>query len=455
LQNFLKGIAKIALLIFVALLWFAFGDYTPEVKDKQRSSLPNVLVQNQEALASVSPEKKHFSPGANLLSDDLEELAAYKAQLKRQHQTGQMKASAIEDSLQAKMDRLEQKTKEYLELEREIMKDRQKLYDQQKKISQQKKLLFRQDSRISKQRYVIITIGALSLVVLLLLLFAIRSNKQRRLANLMLTRRKIEIEKQKQLVDEKQKEILDSIKYAKRIQSALMANEKLMGDNLPEHFILFRPKDIVAGDFFWAASLPDSFMYVTGDSTGHGVPGAFMSLLNINKLSEAVRQKQITRPDLVLNYVRQNIIEALNPEGSNEECKDGMDAILCRLDRKNMRLQYAAANSNFCIIRRREIITLRADKMPVGKSHDDHIPFSYNEVALEKGDVIYTFSDGYGDQFGGPKGKKFKHRMLREILVKISELPLSMQKRMLEKQLEDWMGHLEQVDDVLVIGVRV
>jgi serine phosphatase RsbU (regulator of sigma subunit) len=360
----------------------------------------------------------------------------------------------LEDTLKARLARLEDKKEEYVRLLKEIDKDRQTLYEQQKKITRQKKLLYRQDSRISTQRNVIVIIGIL-LLALFLLIYVVRANKQRKIANLLLTRKKIEIEKQKTLVDEKQKEILDSIKYAQRIQKALIANDKMMSDNLKDYFILFKPKDIVAGDFYWAAQLPDSFIYVTGDSTGHGVPGAFMSLLNITKLNEAVNQKNITRPDLILNSVRENIILALNPIGSVEESKDGMDAILCNIDLKNRVLQYAAANNNFCIIRKREIIPMRADKMPIGKSNDDTKPFTLNEVKLEKDDMIYTFTDGYGDQFGGPRGKKFKHRILREILVKISELPPAMQKNMLEKQLEDWKGHLEQVDDVLVIGVRV
>ncbi|MCC6371766.1 MAG: DUF4154 domain-containing protein [Bacteroidia bacterium] len=362
---------------------------------------------------------------------------------------------SLEDSLLRKIEQLNSKEEEFKKINAEIERSRLSLYDQERKISKQKRMLYSQGSKITQQKMVIVVICVLSAFVLLLLFFAIRNNNQRKKAMQLLSRRKSEIERQKQLVDEKQKEILDSINYAKRIQKALMANEKVMNDNLNEHFIFFKPKDIVAGDFYWAARLPDSFLYVTGDSTGHGVPGAFMSLLNITKLNEAVNQKLITRPDLILNDVRENIIAALNPEGSLEESKDGMDAILCRIDFANMKLQYSAANSNFCIIRKREILNLKADKMPIGKSNDDTIPFTFNEIALHKGDMIYTFSDGYGDQFGGPKGKKFKHKMLKEILVKISELSPETQHAMLERQLEDWMGHLEQVDDILVIGVRV
>ena len=179
-----------------------------------------------------------------------------------------------------------------------------------------------------------------------------------------------------------------------------------------------------------------------------------MSLLNISKLNDAIA-KQTTRPDLVLNDVKTGIIKALNPEGSSEESKDGMDAILCKLDRKNMKLQFAAANNSFCIVRNKNIITCKADKMPVGKSHDDNSKFTFNEILLEKGDMIFTFTDGYGDQFGGPEGKKFKHKKLRDIFVQVSEMPINKQKEIIANTFESWKGELEQVDDVLVIGVRV
>jgi serine phosphatase RsbU (regulator of sigma subunit) len=185
------------------------------------------------------------------------------------------------------------------------------------------------------------------------------------------------------------------------------------------------------------------------------VPGAFMSLLNISKLNAAINQKRIKRPDLVLNDVKKNLIRALNPEGSSEESKDGMDATLLRLDQKNLKLQFAAANNSFCIVRNQEVIICKADKMPIGKSHDDNALFSFNEVAVQKGDMIYTYTDGYGDQFGGPEGKKFKHRKLREIFQQVADLPAKEQFLILEKRFEDWKGKSEQVDDVLVIGVRV
>lgn len=266
---------------------------------------------------------------------------------------------------------------------------------------------------------------------------------------------KEEITHQKHIVEEKQKEIIDSINYAQRIQRALLAGDKLLKENLGDHFVLFKPKDIVAGDFYWGTPLDDSFMLITADCTGHGVPGAFMSLLNISKLSETINEKNITRPDLVLNNVRSEIIRSLNPDPSKDVSQDGMDCILCKLDLKNRKLEYAAANNSFYIVRDKQLISCPADKMPVGKSHDDTKPFALHEVRLEPGDVIYTLTDGYADQFGGPKGKKFKYKQLEEMLIEIAHEPMEKQKQILSDTVEKWRGNLEQVDDICIIGIRV
>lgn len=265
---------------------------------------------------------------------------------------------------------------------------------------------------------------------------------------------KEEITIQKHMVEEKQKEIIDSINYAQRIQQALLAGDKLLQKNLGDHFVLFKPKDIVAGDFYWGTSTSTGFMLITADCTGHGVPGAFMSLLNISKLSETINEKQITRPDLVLNNVRSEIIRSLNPNPTDNS-QDGMDCILCKFDFANRTLEYAAANNSFYIVRNNTLISCKADKMPVGKSHDDPKPFSLHTVQLQPGDTIYTLTDGYPDQFGGPKGKKFKYRQLEEMFVKIASLPTSKQKEMLANALNEWRGNLEQVDDICIIGIRI
>jgi serine phosphatase RsbU (regulator of sigma subunit) len=259
---------------------------------------------------------------------------------------------------------------------------------------------------------------------------------------------------QKSIVEEKQKEILDSINYAKRIQFALLASEKLLSDHLPEHFVFFRPKSVVSGDFYWGTPIDDGFMYITADCTGHGVPGAFMSLLNMSKLNHVINEKKITRPDLVLNELRTEIISALNPKGSGES-KDGMDAVLCRIFLREKRLDYAAANNSFYIVRDKKLLICKADKMPVGKSHDDATLFSYNQIQLQEGDVVYTFTDGFADQFGGPLGKKYKYKQMEELFLEIHQLPMQRQNEEIAKSFSHWKGLLEQVDDVCIIGLRI
>jgi serine phosphatase RsbU (regulator of sigma subunit) len=264
-----------------------------------------------------------------------------------------------------------------------------------------------------------------------------------------------EIKEQKHLIEEKHKEITDSINYAERIQRTFLATQQHLDDNLDEYFVLFKPKDIVSGDFYWSATLNNGlFALATADSTGHGVPGAIMSLLNISSLELAVKDK-LTQPSQILNYSRKEIIERLKRDGSPEGGKDGMDCSLCLYDFQNMKLLVAAAHSPVWIARGHEVIEIKADKMPVGKHDRQDIPFTQQTIELLKGDVIYTLTDGFPDQFGGEKGKKFMSKNLRELLSKNAHLPLKEQKTILEKTFADWMGNVEQVDDVTIVGVRI
>lgn len=265
-----------------------------------------------------------------------------------------------------------------------------------------------------------------------------------------------EIRLQKTIIEEKNKDILDSLHYAKRIQRALLASDSLLQKNLPEHFVLYKPKDIVSGDFYWGAETENGkFLLLTGDCTGHGVPGAFMSLLNISILHELVTGMKRNRPDEILNMQRDAIVMALNPEGSEEVSRDGMDCSLCSFDLRQRKMEFACANNPVWIFRNGEIIASRPDKFPVGIHEGEKQPFTLQQTELLPGDIIYAFTDGFADQFGGPKGKKFKYSQLKEKLLAIHSLPMNEQKEKLEKIFDDWRGNLEQVDDVLVIGIRI
>ncbi|MCX6312694.1 MAG: SpoIIE family protein phosphatase [Bacteroidetes bacterium] len=265
-----------------------------------------------------------------------------------------------------------------------------------------------------------------------------------------------ELELKNDLIEEKNKDILSSIHYAKRIQRALLASDTLLQNNLPEYFILYKPKDIVSGDFYWADEIPDGkFILMTGDCTGHGVPGAFMSLLNISIMHEVVIGMNTTRPDKILNIQREAIIMSLNPPGVAERSKDGMDCVVCNFDFKNMKLEFACANNPLWILRVGDMLTFKADKQPIGIHEGDKKDFTLHSFDLRTGDIVYTFTDGFADQFGGPKGKKFKYSQLKETFLSIGNKNLNSQKDILEKTFEEWKGNLEQVDDVLVIGVKI
>ncbi|MBC7694558.1 MAG: SpoIIE family protein phosphatase [Burkholderiales bacterium] len=259
-----------------------------------------------------------------------------------------------------------------------------------------------------------------------------------------------DIKQQKHIIEEHQKETIDSINYAKRIQFALLANAELLRSHLNNHFVLFKPKDIVSGDFYWATEYNNKFYLAVCDSTGHGVPGAFMSLLNMGFLSEAIKEKNISEPHEILNYVRTRLIDSIGNDGQ----QDGMDAVLMCFEKNSKKLCYAAANNYPVLIRNNQIEILPKDKMPVGKGERTD-SFSKQTIELIENDVVYVYTDGYADQFGGPKGKKLKYKQLNELLLSISDRQLSEQSDVLNKTIENWRGNLEQVDDILVLGFKV
>jgi serine phosphatase RsbU (regulator of sigma subunit)/rhodanese-related sulfurtransferase len=249
---------------------------------------------------------------------------------------------------------------------------------------------------------------------------------------------------------EKNREITDSISYAKRIQNAMLANEEAMKQNLNDYFILFKPKDIVSGDFYWSAGRNNRFFLAACDSTGHGVPGAFMSLLNISFLNEAIKEKDLFQPDEIFGHVRSRLIDSLSADGG----KDGMDGALVCIDGERNKLSFAAAHNAPILIRNGDVVEFEADKMPVGKGiRQDN--FRQQVIDLVPGDLFYLYTDGYPDQFGGPRGKKFRYKQMKALIQSISSQPMQEQRKILEAIIENWKGNLEQTDDILIIGFKV
>jgi tetratricopeptide (TPR) repeat protein len=261
---------------------------------------------------------------------------------------------------------------------------------------------------------------------------------------------KDKVERAHQELEEKNNEILDSIIYAKRIQSAILPPDHVIKQHLSDSFILYMPKDIVAGDFYWLEKKDGKVIFAAADCTGHGVPGAMVSVVCNNALNRSVREHGLTQPSEILDKTREIVITEF--EKSDEEVQDGMDIALCSIE--GNKLQYAGANNPLWVIRKNEIIEIKADKQPIGK-YANSTPYSNHEVDLKQGDTIYLFSDGYVDQFGGEKGKKFRAKALRSLLIDIQKHPLEKQKEILTESFEKWRGSLEQVDDVCMIGVRI
>jgi serine phosphatase RsbU (regulator of sigma subunit)/succinate dehydrogenase flavin-adding protein (antitoxin of CptAB toxin-antitoxin module) len=304
--------------------------------------------------------------------------------------------------------------------------------------------------------YVLLIIGLIYLIIRLSIRRLVKAKNQ---LEKIVKERTAEVVEQKHLIEEKHKEITDSINYAERIQRSFLATKDLLDENLKDYFVFFKPKDVVSGDFYWAQKLNnENFVLATADSTGHGVPGAIMSLLNITSLEKAIEYHH--EPADILNYTRQNIIERLKKDGSAEGGKDGMDASLIVFDFLNRKLSIAAANNPVWIVRRSEnteteLIEVKPEKMPVGKHDKQDVPFTQQELLLQSGDVVYTLTDGFPDQFGGEKGKKFMSKNLKELLAANSHLPMQQLKDLLLKTFNDWVGNLEQIDDVTIIGVRI
>ncbi|MCC7303230.1 MAG: tetratricopeptide repeat protein [Bacteroidia bacterium] len=309
----------------------------------------------------------------------------------------------------------------------------------------------------SRQRIMILGVTGVALLMVVFAFLIHRSYRQKKKANVELAGKNIQIQEKNRIVEEQNKDIKDSIRYARRLQQAILPPIDRFRDVFPDSFIFFRPKDIVSGDFYWFERFGDQVFFAAADCTGHGVPGAFMSIMGSNLLNQSLNEYAITRTDALLNSVSKGLAKALRTQDEGSlMVRDGMDIALCSVDTKKNVLTYSGAFNPVWIFRNDQVIELKPDKFPVGATGTaGSAQFSIQQFTLEKGDRIYVFSDGYADQFGGPKGKKFKYAPFQNILSKLGSFSMEEQMQEILRKHEEWKGDLEQVDDILVIGVRV
>ncbi len=351
--------------------------------------------------------------------------------------------------------------------------EKQKLLDQ--------KTIEVQQAQNRKQLIIIFSSIAGFIIVLVFSIIILRMFRQKRRANILLAQQNEEIKQQKEeisaqrdlaanqrdLIIEQKKELTDSIHYAYRIQSAAIPSDEYISSILSDYFILYKPRDIVSGDFYWLGKYGNKIVILAADCTGHGVPGAFMSMLGVAFLNEIVNKENITSPADILNKLREDIIKALKQKGKEGESKDGMDVAAITIDTETNKLEYSGANNPLYIVKSKKVkvesekidefeglTEIKANKQPVA-IYIKMEPFINHEINLQKNDIIYIFSDGYADQFGGPKGKKFKYKPFKRLLLENINKPMKKQKEILNKTFEEWKGELEQIDDVLVLGIKI
>ncbi|MBL4624592.1 MAG: tetratricopeptide repeat protein [Flavobacteriales bacterium] len=334
----------------------------------------------------------------------------------------------------------------------EVLKTEMQFVHNQEKLEmekeQEKKELISQAKHKQQQIIIISVLVGLFAVVGFLIVLLQRFKKEKQ--------QKLEIEKQRDEIEEKNTEIIDSITYAERIQHAILKSKEYESKHLPAHFIFFKPKDIVSGDFYWAKELGDVLYLSVADCTGHGVPGALMSMLGISLLNDIVNDNNDISPAEMLDRLRDRIIKELSQSEDEDASKEGMDISLIKINLKTRKIEWAGANNPLWIARNNadEMEEIKPDKQPIAY-YDKMDPFTNNSVQLQQGDSFYLFSDGYPDQFGGLKGKKLKSNAFKDLLLKNAGEEMQMQKLLLSKFFENWKGEIGQIDDVCIIGVRM
>jgi serine phosphatase RsbU (regulator of sigma subunit) len=347
------------------------------------------------------------------------------------------------------------------ELVRQELEFNFKREQEEQRLKQEKK---EEQARIEsqRQRNIIISASAALVVLSLLLGFSIwqyrlknRSKMELEISNRSLHEKNAELEVSKEIIEHQHREITDSIRYARQIQHAVLPEHADLKSAFANAFVIFEPKDVISGDFYWVSQHGSQTILATVDCTGHGVPGGFMSMLGVSLLNELVIDQRLNSPAQILSRLREKVISSLRQKGEEGEQKDGMDMTLFAIDSDKDILTYSTANHIFYHVRNSEISEYKGDRHPVGIFGDELLPFNEGQISIQKGDRFYAFTDGYPDQFGGPKGKKFKYQQLKETILLIQDKEMEEQGKILASTFQKWKGTLEQIDDVTLVGIEI
>ena len=421
-----------------------------------------LLAENYEALGNSQKSIEYFDKFSML------DKKIKKEQMKKLEDETQKRVDKIQTEKAQKEKDLTQKTQQ-LKSTKDSLTETKRLTEKQKMEIEMKELtVSKQKAKLRSERlirYGLIGIVSLIFVFLIIIFFQFRqkkkANKLLEKQNKQINDQKTEIEKQRDLANRQKKDILDSIEYASRIQNALLPPDYMLKKGLSEYFLFFKPRDVVSGDFYWMTQKDNKIIVAAADCTGHGVPGAFMSMLGIAFLNEIVNRitenKHVysLQANEILNQLRNYIIQSLHQDKDQSDSKDGIDIALTIIDFDNKNIQFAGAHNSLILIRNNEIIEKKADRMPVAIHKKADKPFTNHELDIKDDDMIYLFSDGFPDQIGGTKGRKFMSRKFKELLLEIHQKPMEKQKQILNNKFEEWKNGYQQLDDILIIGTRL
>ena len=353
----------------------------------------------------------------------------------------------------------------YYQRQRQVMRD--SLFSQQSSIVDQMRVEIDNEKqkaendilKAENEKQDLMLYSAIAVGILLLILGIVAFNRylQKKKSAAILQQQKEAIEEQKEIIEEKNKDITDSIVYAKRIQNAILPSDEKMEELFPQSWCCFIPKDIVSGDFFWFEQEGDYKLFGVIDCTGHGVPGALLSVVGHSILGKALSDHKLVMPDKILGFLDEEIHRTLRHRDEEEEnaVQDGMDVALCCYHEKSQTIYYSGAFNPMYIIRNGNIIEYKADKLMIGAGQSRYRPYQLHTVKVDKGDEVVLFSDGYADQFGGPFGKKMKYKPFKELLISVSDKSMQEQHEFIQQSFSEWRKNFDQVDDVCVVAVRL